>query len=147
MILAASLALATAGSAADIAALRNAKLQDWARFYRTNDADGLSRFLADGFVALSDDGSVETKDQAVAWVRANKWANADNDFRYEIRDIVFYGPNTANVYGTGSFNGKGADGAACRMRYTSANIFVRDGARWRPAFSHTSKAACAAKDD
>jgi ketosteroid isomerase-like protein len=127
---------------ADIAALREAKLKAWPDFYRRNDADGLAAFLADDFVALSDDGSVETKEQAVAWVRANKWANANSDFRYDISDIVFYGVDTANVYGVGSFNGKGP-GGTCRMRYTSANIFVRQGARWRPAFSHTSRAACA----
>ncbi len=127
---------------ADIAALREAKLDAWPDFYRRNDADGLAAFLADDFVALSDDGSVETKEQAVAWVRANKWANANNDFRYDISDIVFYGADTANVYGVGSFNGKDPTGA-CRMQYTSANIFVRQGARWRPAFSHTSRAACA----
>ncbi len=127
---------------ADMAALREAKLKAWPDFYRRNDADGLAAFLADGFVALSDDGSLETKEQAVAWVRANKWANADNDFRYDISDIVFCGADTANVYGVGSFNGKDPTGA-CRMQYTSANIFVRQGARWRPAFSHTSRAACA----
>jgi ketosteroid isomerase-like protein len=127
--------------AADIAALREAKLRAWPALYRTNDADGLMAFLADGFVALSDDGSTQTKEQAVAWVRANKWMNAENNFRYDISDIAFYGTDTANVYGVGSFNGTGSDGA-CRMRYTSANIFVRQGTRWRPAFSHTSKAAC-----
>ena len=128
----------------DIAALREAKLKAWPGFYRANDADGLAAFLADGFVALSDDGSTETKEQAVAWVRANKWGNAENDFRYDISDIAFYGADTANVYGMGSFNGTGPDGA-CRMRYTSANIFIRQAGRWRPAFSHTSRAACAPK--
>ena len=130
--------------AADVTALREAKLNSWPGFCRNNDADGLAAFLADGFVALSDDGGTETKDQAVAWVRSNEWANAANDFRYEISDIAFYGADTANVYGIGSFNGTGA-GGPCRMRYTSANIFVRQGARWRPAFSHTSRAACAPK--
>lgn len=131
--------------ASDVAALRNAKLNAWPNYYKANDADGLAAFLADGFVALSD-GSSETKDQVVAWVRANKWAGGSNAFRYDIQDIAFYGPDIANVYGVGSFDGKGADGGACRMRYTSANIFVRDGGRWKPKFSHTSKAACAAKD-
>jgi ketosteroid isomerase-like protein len=140
-----ALALLTA-SPADVSALRTAKLEEWPRYYRTNDADGLAGFLADGFVALSDDGSIDTKADAVAWVRNNKWAHAENAFRYEIKDIAFYGSDTANVYGVGSFDGKSADGSACRMRYTSANIFVREGGRWKPKFSHTSKAACAAKD-
>jgi ketosteroid isomerase-like protein len=132
--------------AADVAALRQAKLEAWPGFYKANDADGLAAFLADGFVALSDDGSAETKAQVVAWVRGNTWAGGSNGFRYDIKDIVFYGPDTANVYGVGSFDGKSADGSACRMRYTSANIFVREDGRWKPKFSHTSKAACAAKD-
>lgn len=140
------LAFAAPDRAADLAALREAKLNAWPGYYRTNDADGLAAFLADGFVAMGDDGSTETKGDVVAWVRANKWANAANAFRYDIKDIAFYGPDTANVYGVGSFDGKGADGTACRMRYTSANIFVREGGRWKPKFSHTSKAACAAKD-
>lgn len=62
------LATGPADREADIAALRDAKLNDWPRFYRENDADGLSAFLA--------------------------------------------------------------------------NIFVRAEGRWRPKFSHTSKAAC-----
>jgi ketosteroid isomerase-like protein len=141
------LAVAAPGEAADIAALREAKLNAWPGYYKDNDADGLAVFLADGFIALSDDGSSETKTDVVAWVRANKWAGGSNGFRYDIKDIAFYGPDTANVYGVGSFDGKGADGAACRMRYTSATIFVREGGRWKPKFSHTSKAACAAKDN
>lgn len=142
--LAMMLATPSASPASDIAALREAKLVAWPGFYRRNDANGLARFLADDFVQLSHDGSTETKAQAVAWVRANKWSNSFNNFRYEIKDIVFYARNTANVFGTGSFDGKGADGAACRMQYTSANIFVRQGAGWRPRFSHTSKPACLA---
>lgn len=128
--------------AADIVALREAKLRAWPGFYRENDAAGLQAFLADGFVALSDDGSTEAKPEVVAWVRANKWTNAQASFRYDIKDIAFYDADTANVYGVGSFDGKGPDGAACRLRYTSTNIFVREGGQWKPKFSHTSKAAC-----
>jgi hypothetical protein len=139
MVLALLLAAAAVPPAngADVAALMRAKLTEWPEFYRTNNADGLANFLADGFVALSDDGTTETRAQVVAWVRANKWPGGDNGFSYAISDIVFYGPDVANVYGVGSYN---AD--KCRMRYTSANIFVRDGTRWRPKFSHTSTAAC-----
>ena len=139
MVLAYLLAAAVAQSAegADIAALTRAKLTEWPAYYKANDADGLAGFLADGFVALGDDGSSETKEQVVAWVRSNKWAGGDNGFSYAIKDIAFYGPDVANVYGVGSFNAK-----ECRMRYTSANIFVRDGQRWRPKFSHTSTATC-----
>lgn len=133
---------AAGGREADLAALRKAKLEAWPQYYRKNDADGLAGFLADGFVALSHDGSVETKADAVAWVRANKWANAANRFRYDISRITFYGPDTANVYGVGSMDGKGPAGVPCRLRYTSANIFVRQGGRWRPSFSHTSRPAC-----
>jgi hypothetical protein len=137
MVTAILLAAATASVADDRAALTKAKLQDWPGYYKANDADGLADFLADGFIALSDDGSSETKDEVVAWVRTNKWGGADNGFSYQISDIAFYGPDVANVYGVGSYNTK-----ECRMRYTSANIFVRDGTRWRPKFSHTSAATC-----
>jgi ketosteroid isomerase-like protein len=141
-----ALAATTALSPADRAALEEAKLRTWPALYRANDADGLAAFLADGFVAFSDDGSIETKEQAVAWLRTNKWANADNDFRYEITRIDHYNAETANVFGVGSFNGKASDGTACRMRYTSSNIFLRQQARWKPIFSHTSAASCASKD-
>jgi len=132
-----------ADRAADIAALTEAKLMDWPRYYRENDADGLDAFLADGFVAFDSDGTVETKAQAVDWVRNNKWQNADNRFRYDIAEISFHSDDVANVYGVGSFDGTGPSGR-CRMRYTSSNIFVRQSGRWRPAFSHTSDAVCAA---
>ena len=136
-----ALAAPAADRAADIAALRQAKLTAWPAYYRNNDAEGLAAFLADGFVAFSDDGSQESKAEVVSWVRANKWANANNEFRYTIRDIAFYGPDIANIYGIGSFNGKD-----CRMQYTSANLFVRDDGRWKPKFSHTSRAACVPKE-
>jgi ketosteroid isomerase-like protein len=135
------------GHGADHALLEEAKLRTWPGLYRANDADGLADFLAEGFVAFSADGSVETKEQAVAWLRSNKWANADNDFRYDITRIAFYGADLANVFGVGSFNGKAGDGSACRMQYTSSNVFVRQQARWKPIFSHTSTAACASKDN
>jgi ketosteroid isomerase-like protein len=144
--LAASMAASQAERSADVAALEEAKLRTWPALYRANDADGLAQFLADGFVQFSDDGSIETKEQAVTWLRANKWANANNDFRYEITRIAFYGPDTANVFGVGSFNGKAADGSACRMRYTSSNIFIRQAPGWKPIFSHTTAAACASEE-
>jgi ketosteroid isomerase-like protein len=143
MILAllAAAAAAPADRADDIAALRQAKIHAWPGYYRRKDADGLAAFLADGFVALSHDGTRETKADAVAWVRANDWPNASNNFRYDIASIDFYAEDVANVYGSGSF-----DGEECRMRYTSANMFMRDGGRWKPIFSHTSRAACAPKE-
>lgn len=128
--------------AADIAALTDAKLRMWPGYYRNNDAVGLEAFLADNFVQFSESGNVETKAAAVAWVRTNRWTNAQRDFRYDIRSIVFLSDDVANVYGVGSFDRAG--GPACRMTYTSANIFVRQGGRWRPAFSHVSDPACAA---
>lgn len=121
----------------DIEALTVAKLEMWPRLYRENDAEGLGRFLADGFVAMQPDGSTESKADAVAWVRANKWTNAQKNFRYEIKAITFYAPDLANVYGIGSF-----DRDECRAAYSSANIFVRQDGRWRPKFSHTSQPSC-----
>lgn len=141
-----ALAAADDGRSVDRAALEEAKLRTWPTLYRTNDADGLANFLADGFVAMSDDGSLETKGQVVAWLRTNKWSGGQSNFSYKIAAISFYGPDTANVYGVGSFDGKATDGSACRMRYTSANIFVKQGERWRPSFSHTARPACAAKE-
>jgi len=134
-------AAAASDRGADIAALTEAKLNAWPAYYRNSDGDGLSAFLADGFVHIDGDGRMETKAEAVAWVRANRWDNANNGFRYEIRDIAFYSDDIANVYGTGSYNGAGAD--RCRMIYMSANIFVRQQGRWRPMFSQTSNPACA----
>ena len=146
LLLLAAMAVQADSRTADRAALEEAKLRTWPALYRTNDADGLAAFLADGFVAFSDDGTMETKEQAVAWLRSNKWANANNDFRYNITQIAFYGEDAANVFGVGSFNGKDSDGSACRMRYTSSNVFVRQQSKWKPIFSHTSASACASKD-
>lgn len=126
---------------ADIAALTEAKLVLWPKYYRENDADGLAGFLADGFVNFGDDGSRETKSEAVAWVRANKWGEAEKGFKYTISEIVFYDDDVANVYGIGRYDGNGPDGP-CRLAYTSANMFVRQDGRWKAAFSHTSASRC-----
>ena len=140
------LALLASASAAqrtdDRAALRQAKIEDWPGYYRRNDHKGLARFLADGFIHIEGDGTTETKAQAVEWVRTNQWTNAQNDFRYDIGEIVFYATDVANVYGVGSFNGRGS-AEPCRMRYSSSNIFVRRSGRWHPIFSQTTKPACA----
>ena len=130
-----------ADRSADIAALTEAKLVLWPKFYRESDADGLAGFLADEFVNFSDDGSRETKEEAIAWVRANKWDGAEHGFEYTISGIIFHGDDVANVYGIGRHDGYGPD-VPCRMAYTSANIFVRHGGRWKAAFSHTSASKC-----
>ena len=83
--------------AVDIAALTKAKEVDWNGYYRRQDADGLARFLEDDFVHFQADGTIETKDQAVDWVRNNSW-DVGGTFKYVVSDIAFYGPDTANVY-------------------------------------------------
>lgn len=120
--------------------LADLKLKTWPKLYRDNDAAGLDAFLDPAFVAMSADGAVETKAQAVAWLRSNEWENATRNFRYDITAIDFIEAGVANVYGVGSY-----DGSTCRMRYTSANIFVQKVNGWHPRFSHTSKAECEEK--
>jgi hypothetical protein len=129
---------------ADIAALTEAKLNSWPGFYRSGDGDGLTNFLADGFIHIDGDGAIETKAEAVQWVRTNRWDNGGRDFRYQISDIAFYSADIANVYGTGTYNGAGPDGP-CRMSYMSSNVFLRQQGHWRPIFSQTSSARCIAQ--
>lgn len=148
LAIAATLALASPALAAppdrasDEAELRRMKLELWPGFYRRQDADGLAAFLSDDFVAQQPDGVLERKADAVAWVRANPWTNAQRDFRYRIDAVAFYSDDLANIYGVGSF--ADADCAGGRRAYSSANLFRREAGGWRALFSHTSATACAA---
>jgi ketosteroid isomerase-like protein len=136
---------ATPAREADIETLTEAKEVAWNGFYRRRDAEGLADFLADGFILLNPDGTKESKADAVAYVRDNEWPGASSNFEYKVTAIEFYGPDTANVFGQGLFDSS-EEGEQCRMRYTSSNIFVRQGDGWHPIFSHTSPAYCPAEE-
>lgn len=140
-LLAAALGAAQPVQAGEAALLTRMKEQDWNGFYRRRDADGLNVFLHPDFVLLNSDGSTEGRADAVAYVRENEWPGAANRFQYKVTRVQLLSPDTANVFGAGTFDGSDAKGK-CRMRYTSSNIFKRDGGTWRPIFSHTSDAAC-----
>jgi len=127
---------------ADIAALTKIKLEDWPRYYRENDADGLADFLSDEFVVISDTGRITPKADEVDWVRNNEWAGADTGFVYEIEKITFPTDDTAIIYGTGRSERINAAGQPCAHSYVSSNSLRRDGGRWRATLSHVSGVTC-----
>ncbi len=127
--------------AADRAAITHAKVETWRSLYRTQNAEGLDRFLKDGFILIGDDGSVTAKQEEVAWLAANAWGGPD-DFVYTVEDIIFTSETTAIVYGHGDSTGEDEDGRPCRQTYWSSNTLVKEGGAWRPIFSHVSGARC-----
>lgn len=127
--------------AADISELTRVKEVDWNGYYRRRDVAGLDAFLADGFIHFTSDGSIESKQDALDYVRENEWPGAANNFAYKVTDIQFYGADYANVFGVGSF-----DGAECRMDYVSSNVLKRGEDGWHPMFSHSSPAFCPGAD-
>lgn len=127
--------------AADRAAITHAKVETWRSLYRNQDADGLGRFLKDGFILIGEDGSVTPKKEEVAWLAANPWSGSD-DFAYTVEDIIFTSDATAIVYGHGDSTGEDEEGRPCRQTYWSSNTLVKEGGAWRPIFSHVSGVRC-----
>jgi hypothetical protein len=119
----------------DEAALRKAKLEEWPGYYRRQDVEGLRAFLHGDFRVVSNDGTTSTREKEVAWLRDNPWM--PSDFTYAIASIACPDADTAVVIGEGRST-RSKDGARVAHRYTSSNVFLRDGGRWRPVLSHIS---------
>jgi ketosteroid isomerase-like protein len=126
----------------DIADLTEKKVMVWPRLYAERDADGLADFLADGFKVLEPDGTVRSKKEEVAWLRATPPDDAKSDFLFTIEEIVFAADNIAIVYGHGDSTRQTEDGRPCHHNYWSSNTFISQGGTWKPVFSHVSGVTC-----
>jgi ketosteroid isomerase-like protein len=135
-----------APNAADVAAVTRAKVETWRQLYRTQDAEGLRRFLTDDFVVIDGDGKISTRDAEVAWLAANEWSGPA-DFRYVVDRITFPAPDVAIVIGHGSGTGSGEGNVPCIDTYRSSNVFRKIEGVWRPALSHISGARCVSRAD
>lgn len=147
LVISAWLSLLAAGGAlagdrqTDVAILTEKKVAIWPKLYAERDADGLDRFLADGFKVLEPDGTVRTKDEEIAWLRDTPPDDEASDFLFTIVEIVF-ADDVAVVYGHGDSTRSTNDGRPCHHNYWSSNTFVRDDDDWKPVFSHVSGVTC-----
>ena len=126
----------------DAAVLTEKKVTVWPRLYAERDADGLADFLADGFKVLEPDGTIRTREEEIAWLRATPPDDAQSDFLFTIEEIVFAADNIAIVYGHGDSTRETADGRPCHHNYWSSNTFVMQDGIWKPVFSHVSGVTC-----
>ena len=147
-LFASALGLAAMGAYAgdrddDIADLTDKKVNVWPKLYAERDADGLDRFLADGFKILEPDGTVRTKADEIAWLRQTPPDNKKSDFLFTVDEIVFADDGIAIVYGHGDSTRRTEDGRPCHHNYWSSNTFIRVDGDWKPVFSHVSGVMCA----
>ena len=134
---------ATAGDHEDdIAELTEKKVYVWPKLYAERDADGLDRFLADGFKVLEPGGGVRTKAEEMQWLRETPPDAEQSDFIFTIEEILFPTRDLAIVYGHGDSTRKTDDGQPCHHNYWSSNTFIRQGGVWKPVFSHVSGVTC-----
>lgn len=126
----------------DVAVLTEKKVKVWPRLYAERDADGLDKFLADGFRVLEPDGSVRTKEDEIEWLRETPPENRQSDFLFTIEEIVFAADDVAVVYGRGDSTRETDDGRPCHHSYWSSNTFVVSDGAWKPVFSHVSGISC-----
>ena len=128
--------------AADEAQLTRIKTETWPGFYRSQDADGLAAFLAEGFVNVAPDGAIASRAEELAGVRASRWE--PRNFRYTIERIAWLDPDLVLIVGRGASD-RTEDGRACRHSYVSSNLLRRAPGTplgWRALSSHVSGVSC-----
>lgn len=136
-----------ADRAADEADLNHIKTQVWPGYYAEQDVEGLAAFLAPGFVSFAPDGSVTTREQALASVASEPWTPAE--FAYTVERIDWHGPDLVEVSGYGRSLREDLQGQPCRHSYFSSNRLIRDAEAphgWRALSSHVSGVECAPVD-
>ncbi len=130
----------------DVAVLTEKKVFVWPKLYAERDADGLADFLADEFKVLEPDGTVRTREEEIAWLRATPKDDEKSDFLFTIEEIVFAGDYLAIVYGHGDSTRETEDGRPCHHNYWSSNTFMLTDGDWKPVFSHISGISCTPLD-
>jgi hypothetical protein len=115
--------------------LKKFKLEDWPRAYREQDTELLGRMLASSFQIIDGSGTWFSKEQELAWLAKNKWAN--DGFVYEIKRLDIYGGDTAIVAGEGRVTFKTGQRPRVAI-YQSSNVLVKENGEWRAVSSHVS---------
>ncbi len=134
--------LAVADRQDDVAALTEKKVTVWPKLYAARDAEGLDRFLAEGFRVLEPGGSVRTRAEEIAWLRETPPDDTPSDFIFTIREILFAAEDMAIVYGHGDSTRETEEGRPCHHNYWSSNTFIKQAGVWKPVFSHVSGISC-----
>ncbi len=132
------------GTTQDEARLKEIKTTVWPTFYRSQDVDGLGRFLASTFVNIAPDGNVSTREAELRSVAENSW-NPVN-FRYVVKRIDWHGVNLVTVTGHGMSERTDEQGKPCLHSYTSSNLLRRTQDTeygWQALSSHVSGIGCA----
>lgn len=127
----------------DASTLRQIKTTVWPTFYREQDIDGLSAFLAPDFVNIAPDGTVTPRAQELESVAETAWNPAN--FRYEVQRIAWVDADTVLVVGEGTSDRTDDGGEPCRHRYTSSNLLKRapdSELGWQAHASHVSGVRC-----
>ncbi|MBI4752376.1 MAG: nuclear transport factor 2 family protein [Acidobacteria bacterium] len=83
----------------DLAELRHIKTVLWPKAYREQDTALLDRILHDQFQMIDDGGSISTKAEEIAYIRANK--PTYQSFHFEIERLEIFEERFAVVAGTG----------------------------------------------
>ena len=108
--------------------------QKWLQAQKESNPDLLAPLLADGFMDTSSDGTVASKAETLADIKASKWDSA----AYDSVKVRVFG-NTAIA--SGVFTGKGADAKGKRVeaheRWTDTWVKMPNG-QWQCVASHGS---------
>jgi ketosteroid isomerase-like protein len=101
--------------------------QEWVVAAKAGNPDGVAPLLADGFIGLNSDGTVETKAQALAMIKGSKWEiNAISDVK-----VTAFG-NTAIATGAWQGKGKQGDGKAVDAHERWVDTWVKmPGGKWQ----------------
>lgn len=108
---------------------------DWDRAMVSNDADAIGRFMADDWVIIGTDGSVDTRAHFLDLVRSGTVTH--DVMETHDMDIRVYGDAAVVI-------GRGVSGGTYRGRKflldeRVSSVFVREGEVWRCVSTHLSK--------
>ncbi|MDP9016917.1 MAG: nuclear transport factor 2 family protein [Candidatus Eremiobacteraeota bacterium] len=113
----------------------------WDQAIVHRDARALSAILADNFIALNDDGTIENKQQSIADVVTGKAMPQRN---YTTKRVVRITADTATITGIYIEEGRASKQDRRRYRITSryCDVYARSGGTWKAVmgFGHTLSA-------
>ena len=127
--------IASAGSPADEAALRELKEVLWPKAYFNQDTKLLDQILAPEFQMVDGDGNWSTKADELVWLARNK--PGYDSLVYSIRRLDIFENGTAIAAGTGTIRGSDEKGPYV-AEYQSTNVLIKRDGRWQAIASHVS---------
>ncbi len=110
--------------------------KDWTAAELRGDAAGVAKFIADDFWATQPDGTMQSRAQYMADVRASK--DMDVADEYVVR---MYGKDVAVMTHRGTVTGEAP------VTYRSTHVWVNRGGKWQIVAHHSSEVPSASKSD